>query len=307
MATILVVDDSAVDRRLVGGLLEKSAVCTVQYAANGVEALARMKEVAPDLIVTDLNMPTMDGLELVKSVRARHPDIPLVLMTAYGSEALALEALEHGAASYVPKSQLADRLPRTVDEVLALARTDRGAKRLLACLVKTEFQFVLDNDPAMIDPLVDLVQQIVAGTGLCDFTGRLQTGIALKEALLNAVFHGNLEISREEIKAVSDRLIGQREESLADQRRKQSPCCERRVYVYVTVSPAEARFVVRDEGRGFDVAAVPVPGDPNALEPERGRGLSLMRNFMDELRFNATGNEVTMVKRRDDNDNDPRG
>jgi anti-sigma regulatory factor (Ser/Thr protein kinase) len=55
------------------------------------------------------------------------------------------------------------------------------------------------------------------------------------------------------------------------------------------------------------VAAVPVPGDPNALEPERGRGLSLMRNFMDELRFNETGNEVTMVKRRDDNDSNPRG
>jgi CheY-like chemotaxis protein len=307
MATILVVDDSAVDRRLVGGLLEKSAVCTVQYAANGVEALARMKEVAPDLIVTDLNMPTMDGLELVKSIRARHPDVPLVLVTAYGSEALALEALEHGAASYVPKSQLAERLPRTVDEVLAMARTDRGAKQLLTCLVRSEFQFVLDNDPAMIDPLIDLVQQIVAGMGLCDFTGRLQTGIALKEALLNAVFHGNLEISREQIQAVGDRLIGEGDASLADQRRSQPPYCGRRVYVYVTVSPAEARFVVRDEGRGFDVAAVPVPGDPNALEPERGRGLSLMRNFMDELRFNETGNEVTMVKRRDDNDSNPRG
>ena len=250
MATILVVDDSAVDRRLVGGLLEKSAVCTVQYAANGVEALARMKDVVPDLIVTDLNMPTMDGLELVKSIRERHPDVPLVLMTAYGSEALAMEALEHGAASYVPKSQLADRLPRTVDEVLAMARADRGSKQLLTCLVRTEFQFVLDNDPAMIDPLIDLVQQIVAGMGLCDFTGRLQIGIALKEALLNAVFHGNLEISREQIQAVGDRLIGENDVSLVDQRRAQAPYCNRRVYVHVTVSPDEARFVVRDEGRG---------------------------------------------------------
>ena len=248
MATILVVDDSAVDRRLVGGLLEKSAVCTVQYAANGVEALARMKEVAPDLIVTDLNMPTMDGLELVKSIRTRHPDVPLVLVTAYGSEALALEALEHGAASYVPKSQLADRLPRTVDEVLAMARSDRGAKQLLTCLVRSEFQFVLDNDPAMIDPLIDLVQQIVAGMGLCDFTGRLQTGIALKEALLNAVFHGNLEISREQIQAVGDRLIGEGDVSLADQRRTQAPFRDRRVYVHVTVSAG--RSPLRHPRRG---------------------------------------------------------
>ena len=106
MATILVVDDSAVDRRLVGGLVQKVLPCTVQYAANGVEALAQMHGDLPDLIITDLNMQVMDGLELVNYVRDHHPEVPIVLITAYGSEALAVEALAKGAATYVPKSQL---------------------------------------------------------------------------------------------------------------------------------------------------------------------------------------------------------
>lgn len=304
MPTILVVDDSAVDRRLIGGLLQQKSVCTVEYAANGVEALARMKNVLPDLIVTDLTMPVMDGLELVRKMRTHHPDVPVILMTAHGSEALAVEALEQGAASYVPKSQLADRLPKTTEEVLALARAARSSERLLGCLSRTEFSFRLDSDAALVDPLVDLVGRIVAGMKLCDFAGRLQIGVALKEALLNALFHGNLEIGMAPSAEGQDMLIQETDESLVERRRRQPPYRDRRTYVDVRISPDEARFVVRDEGPGFDVAAAPAPGDAGALEPERGRGLSLMRAFMDELTFNEAGNEVTMVKRRENTHDD---
>ena len=63
MTTVLVTDDSAVDRRLLGELLEGRSGCTVEYATDGVEALARVQESRPDLIVTDLRMPRMDGLD----------------------------------------------------------------------------------------------------------------------------------------------------------------------------------------------------------------------------------------------------
>ena len=62
MAMVLVVDDSSADRIVVGTLLEKQPGCTVEYAADGVEALARVETAPPDLIVTDLRMPRMDGL-----------------------------------------------------------------------------------------------------------------------------------------------------------------------------------------------------------------------------------------------------
>ena len=68
-----------------------------------------MKAVAPELVITDLTMPEMNGLELVTSVRRHYPGVPVILMTAYGSEALSIELL--GRSGNVPKSRLADKLP----------------------------------------------------------------------------------------------------------------------------------------------------------------------------------------------------
>jgi len=299
MPKVLVVDDSKVDRRLVCEFLRKQSQWTVEDAANGVEALARMKDSPPDLILTDLNMPVMDGLELVTAMREHYPGVPVILITAYGSETLASEALRRGASSYVPKSQLADKLLDTMDEVVALARADRTYEQLIRCLTRTEFTFHLENNPALVDPLVDLVQQMVAGMNFADFTGRLRIGVALKEALLNALFHGNLEISMAEMQEVQDKLLDEKDASLVEQRRSQPPYRDRKIMVDVRIGDDEARFVIRDDGSGFDVAAVPDPGSPGSLEAEKGRGLSLMRTFMDEVTFNDKGNQVTMVKRRE--------
>jgi CheY-like chemotaxis protein/anti-sigma regulatory factor (Ser/Thr protein kinase) len=299
MPTILVVDDAAVDRRLVGRFLQQRIECTVEYAANGVEALARMDEVAPDLVVTDLTMPEMDGLELVTAMRSRHSDVPVVLVTAYGSEALALEALEKGAASYVPKAQLGEKLLHTVEEVLLRAHASRSREQLMNCLVKSEFSFLLESDPALIDPLVDLVQKVVAGVRLCDFTGQLRIGVALKQALLNALFHGSLELDLAQMQEVQDTLIQEKDLSLVERRRLEAPYADRRIQVEVKISPDEGRFVVRDEGPGFDVSAAPNPRDPGVLGHDQRRGLMLMQMFMDEVVFNDRGNEVTMIRRKD--------
>ena len=110
MATILVVDDSPVDRHLAGKLLEKHAGLTVAYATDGRDALTVMERSAPDLVLTDLQMPEMNGLELVEEIRIHYPTVPVILMTAHGSEEIAIQALRVGAASYVPKRNLAKDL-----------------------------------------------------------------------------------------------------------------------------------------------------------------------------------------------------
>jgi CheY-like chemotaxis protein len=299
MKTILIVDDSAVDRRLVGGLLEKESDWRVEYARNGTEALAQMKDEVPDLVITDLQMPEIDGLELVASAHVHYPDVPVILMTAHGSEMLAVEALEQGAATYVPKSQLAQKLPSTVKEVLALSRADRSYTRLIDCMARTEFTFFLDNDVDVIDALVDLIQHMVVSVGFCDLNGRRQIGVALKESLTNALYHGNLEIGSEQTGEACQQPAQEQGPSLVEQRRSQSPYRERKIFADVKLSRDEVRFVIRDEGPGFDVTAIPDVSDLGALEAEYGRGLSLMRTFMDEVTYNDAGNQVTMVKRRE--------
>lgn len=299
MATVLVVDDSSVDRRFVGGLLARDGRFQVEFAEDGSQALARMRELTPDLIITDLQMPNRNGLELVAAVRMHHANIPVILMTGHGSEALAVEALQRGAAGYVPKPQLGDRLLEAVEEALSLARADRTYEKLISCLNKCEFTFELDNDAALVDPLVDLVQQMVAGMRLSDPTGRFRIGAAVKEALLNAIFRGNLEISFKQMQDARSSLVEGKPVDIVRERRQAAPYRERKVRVAVTIDAAEARFTIHDEGPGFNPASVPAAGQPGSLDPETGRGLVLMRAFMDEVRFNERGNEVTLLKRRE--------
>jgi anti-sigma regulatory factor (Ser/Thr protein kinase) len=130
--------------------------------------------------------------------------------------------------------------------------------------------------------------------GLCDETERVRIGIALEEALANAVYHGNLEIdsSLREIDA------GQYE-ALLEQRRHQAPYCHRQIHIKATLTRAEGLFVIRDEGPGFDPTNLPNPTDPANLEKVTGRGVLLMRSFMDEVTYNSKGNEVTLHKRRE--------
>jgi CheY-like chemotaxis protein len=297
MSTVLVVDDSAVDRRLVAGLLKQGNL-EVELAENGRQALDRIRSAPIDLVVTDLRMPELDGLGLVRHIRDHGPHLPVILITAHGSEDLAIEALHAGAASYVPKSELAVSLSQVVDEVLALTRQDRDHERLNNCQTRAEFTFLLENDTALVDPIVDLVQQLVASLGLCDTTGKLRTGMALQQALTNAIVHGNLELNTEQIHESREAMVTGRGEGLLAQRQREAPYCDRRVYVDIRIHRDRAEFVVRDQGPGFDASQFTTDGASDA-ELKRARGIRLIRMFMDEVQYSDIGNEVRMLKLRE--------
>ncbi len=293
MTTILVVDDSAVDRRLAGGLLQADDDLQVEFAAHGAEAVEHVRRAAPDLVVTDLMMPEMDGLELVAALRDGYPLVPVILMTSRGSEEIAVRALQAGAASYVPKRMLGRKLLATVQGVLAVATRERCHSRLMGCMTRSDCSFDLENDGALFGPLVSYLQQEVTRLGLCDETERMRFGVALEEALANALYHGNLEVGSE-LRGENDKAYY----ALIEQRRRESPYCRRQIHVEATLSRDAAQLVVQDEGAGFDPAAIPDPTDPSNLEKSSGRGVLLMRTFMDDVVYNDPGNAVTLTKRR---------
>jgi CheY-like chemotaxis protein len=299
MPIVLVVDDSPTDRFLVGKLLEKEGGLdwVLTYAESGEEALTLMEDVLPNLVVTDLILPGMDGLEFVETVRAKHPDVPVILITGQGSETLAIDALERGAASYVPKSQMAEKLPDTVRQVLAVARADRSYQRLAECIVENRLTLRLENDPALVASAVDHFQQFLARMHFCDVTDRVHLGIALEEALLNALYHGNLALTPEQACQARSDLNQGKPSRVVLERRAQLPYRDRHIHVEACITPEDARFVIRDEGDGFSRTAVPERHDPQTLGRRAGRGLVLLRNFMDEVTFNDAGNEVTLVKK----------
>lgn len=291
MPTALIVDDCAPDRRLAGGLLEKDSDLEVLYAADGLDALNQIRQRPPDVVISDLNMPNLDGLELVSTLKREYPAVPVVLMTAQGSEEIAVRALQEGAASYVPKRRLAAELLETVGRVLSATHAVRTHARLMRRITEYQATFELENDLELLTSLVGHLQQSLAEMDLCDQSERIRVGVALQEALINAYFHGNLEVCSS-LRESDHRAYY----DLARERSHRPPYSQRRIHVTVRVSRGEVLYTIRDEGPGFDPATLPNPTDPDQLERPCGRGLLLMRTFMDEVRYSPTGNEVTMRK-----------
>jgi CheY-like chemotaxis protein len=292
---ILIVDDSTLEARLAARILEQHLPVEIVFAQDGVEALEVIAGQAPDLVLTDMQMPRMDGLTLAARVRVSYPFVPVILMTAYGSEETALKALQEGAASYVPKRHLARDLADTVRSVLSVSGAESQYRRTLGTWIQTEFRFRLENDVSLIAGLVDHIQQYARVMSAVNEVELIRLGVALHEALTNALYHGNLEVDSELRRDENDGYY-----QLADERRTREPYCHRHVHVVVRESPREGRYLVRDEGRGFDPSSVPSdPTDAAHLERPSGRGLFLIRMFMHEVRFNDHGNEITMIHRRE--------
>ena len=291
MARILVVDDSPFQRKVAGTLIERETGMEVIYAAGGDEALEAMAARMPDLVLTDLQMPGIDGIELVEQVRELHPQVPVVLMTASGNEQKAVAALRGGAASYIPKSVLDRELVKTLRSVLEVSHENRSRALLMRSMTHSESVFVLGNNPALIGPLVNYLQQGLSAMGLCNETENTRVGVALDEALVNALHHGNLEVDSA---LRRDDLNGYHQ--LIAERRQLSPYKERKIRVSAVFDRDRATFVVRDEGKGFDPDLLPDPTDPANLARPHGRGVLLIRTFMDEVIYNDVGNEVTLIK-----------
>jgi anti-anti-sigma factor len=292
MPSVLVVEDSLTQSTQIR-LMLKSAEFEVYVAENGREALKVLENHQPDVVLTDLQMPEMDGLELVQAIRDRYPHLPVVLMTQHGSEEIALDALRQGASSYLPKHQLQHHMIATLDDILESARQAHRQEWIEQRRFRTEIQYRLENDPAIIAPLSAHIEQELAKQHFANPTTRRQMGVALRKALDNAIFHGNLELGEEDRK---DGELVYRD--LAEQRRTKRPWCERNVWITVIIDEVEAQFIVRDEGPGFDVNHLPGFNGSANLDEMRGSGLLLIRTFMDLVQHNALGNEITMRKRR---------
>ncbi len=291
---VLVVDDTAVERHLVGNLLNAIEGIEIEYAENGVDALDKLKRAMFNLVLTDLMMPMMDGLQLLDEVSRLYPQTPVVLMTAYGNELLAVEALERGAASYVPKDQKADRLVDTVKKVLARSIVRMNGTCLHDCSAKLDASFNLENDPAQFSRIIDMIQQMFACIAPVRDIDLVRLGIALDEALSNALYHGNLELTLDDLQKT--RNSPESLASLTEQRRQNPQYKDRRISLDVHLTPNSAKFVVSDDGPGFDNEDTFNNRSDDCLESGTNRGTVLMRALMDTVSYNDLGNKVTLVK-----------
>jgi CheY-like chemotaxis protein len=297
MSSILLVEDSPTQAMQMKLLLE-SAAHRVVCCDDGTKAIEHLQTGTSEIVITDLELPLMNGLDLIKRMQADFPQIPAVLVTGQGSERLAAEALRIGATAYVPKSMVDEMLLGTVEDVLGVMRTDRSYAQLIDCAVENRMIFDLPMKPRLISTAIDLTMQMAAGMQLLSGVDRYRVGLALHHAASNAIYRGNLELTADQWKQCSTEDEEEDHPSaIVLERMHSDPYKNRKIHFDARLMRDLIRVVIRDEGHGFNVKQFADEGDQGVLAADGGRGLVMIRNFMDKVSFNDSGNEITMIKR----------
>jgi DNA-binding response OmpR family regulator len=272
-ARILIVDDDPdIHALLISSL--KDTGCRADCASSGQQALELLQSQAYDLVLSDVMMPGIDGLELLRLIHEQRPATPVVVMTAQNTSETLICAIRERAYAYFSKPfspeavvemvNAALQKPAGRDDIEVLSARPGWIALRLRCKMETA------------DRLLRFFREIPL-----DLSADEQNDIALafRELLINAIEHGG----------------------------KFDP--EKRVDVaYIRLTGA-VLYIVRDPGEGFSFdnlahAAVANPGDPVSHVAVRqaagirpgGFGILMMRNIADELVYNERGNEVLLVK-----------
>jgi two-component system, NtrC family, response regulator AtoC len=181
-AQLLVIDDDAVTRELLTEVLQGEGY-TVAACDSGEHALARVAAERFDLAVTDVRMPAMDGIALTRALKARCPDIQIIVMTAFGSVETAVEAIRHGAFDYVSK-------PMNLEEIKSTVRRALEERRLAEApgngtgLAGESSGVVVGRSPAMVE-VYKTVARVAGSRSTVLIEGESGTGKELIAAALH--------------------------------------------------------------------------------------------------------------------------
>jgi DNA-binding NtrC family response regulator len=181
---ILVVDDEVNARTALAELLREEGY-QVETAADGFKALPKIEELEPDLVLTDIKMPGLDGMELMHKVRERDPETVVVLMTAFGAVETAVKAMRQGASDYLTKPVNMDELvlvlQRELERKRLRAETGRLRERLSA---KNQIANLIGASPVM-QKVFDTVKQVAPSRATVLITGESGTGKELIAAAIH--------------------------------------------------------------------------------------------------------------------------
>lgn len=115
---VMVVDDASFMRMMIKDILIRNGYEVADEASNGMEAVEKYFEVKPDLVLMDITMPEMDGLQALKEIRKRDSNAQVVMCSAMGQEAMVMDAIRSGAVDFIVKPFQADRILQTLAKIL---------------------------------------------------------------------------------------------------------------------------------------------------------------------------------------------
>jgi len=279
---VLAVDDDANVRTLMRDALSLRGY-EVVTASDGVEAAKLLRDQCFDMLITDLQMPRMDGRRLAELSGQIRPGIGLIIMTAHPSESSVLDTFRHGAAAYLVKPVDLRDLYRAVKKVERerrelCGRLQDGSSRAPPVRIESPrpgwIEFEAPSHALYLERFTNLFD-VLLRQGL-DEDVLDDIRIAVQEIGANAIEWGNVGDVRKPIR------------------------------ISALVEPDTLVLVIEDQGRGFKPQSVPDPlSDPEGVAEQRrasgkrpgGYGIAMAKAAMDELFYNQAGNTVVMTKR----------
>jgi DNA-binding NtrC family response regulator len=184
LAPILVVDDEPDMRSALSHALNRGGF-SVESAASGTEALVKLKKDPFSMVITDLKMPEMSGIDLLDAVKKISPQVPVIMITAFGSVHNAVEAMQEGAADYLLKPFSFESLETAVKKILKSAGGNGNRRACEQSSSRQSFaKTIVTQDPKLMD-ILELAQNVAASRSTILIQGESGTGKELLAAYIH--------------------------------------------------------------------------------------------------------------------------
>jgi DNA-binding response OmpR family regulator len=286
---VLVVEDDYSSRELLRICVEKEGY-QCQTANDGLDGFNLFKKYCPDLIISDVRMPNMDGIELLESIRKISKDVIIVFITGHGNEELALQALQLGANNYIKKPIDITEIKTLTNRYYDVIRSKAIQSNIVDLIKHREMEIEITSDMNLVQSLANYLSKKTGN--FFDSKERMRIELGINELLINAIEHGNWNISYEE---KNEALLKNRIADLYKTRQEHPNNIDKKVVVKYKQSEKYCEWIITDDGIGFDWKIVPDPIKTD-LTRINGRGILLSRLQFDEMEYIGNGNSVRIKK-----------
>lgn len=283
---VLIVEDQLAVRTMLMNFFSKRGYGVFQ-AENGFQAQKLYQTLAPQVIISDIKMPGMSGIDLLEDIRQRDPNVIFILITGYGTEDMILEALRKGASNFFRKPLQIQELFEWLEKRRAEDQQTGDDESSALDLEENHKSYRIKVKNFKLKPLLHQLCSNLPSALARDELRKIRSG--LEEALVNAWEHGCLRITEAEKSLALE--TGQFSE-LVEQRTVEHGLEE--LEIQWNLKPDQVEIYIHDSGEGFDWRHHLVEESAGYLA--NGRGLLLMKAFFDRVLYSEEGNAVTLVK-----------
>lgn len=289
---ILVVDDERDLAEMIKSAVEMQYNSTVLLAYNGHEGLSILEADPPDLVISDITMPDMDGLDMIRGLRKKRKDMPVIIITAYDHIENTVAAIRLGAMDFIRKPFKIEELYFSLDRILKMRHgpIDRAADLKQAGRLLWNYR----TNNCDVSELASYLSMLITQAGLCSSHDFNSFYVVIYEAITNAREHGNLEMPSHFKDEDIHHYYAMMNERLNDE-----TFAKRKINIELQYNDHEIMLKIRDEGNGFDHSVFDADSfyTNDHILKHYGKGLIIIKSYMDKVCFNDKGNEILLVKK----------